>query len=72
MLLQNADMFAWTTTNMLGVDLKVITYKLFVYKDAWLIAQEKRKLGDEKKAATKEEVEKLLEARFIREAKYTT
>jgi len=36
------------------------------------VAQKKRKLGEEKKKTTKEEVEKLIVANFVREAKYTT
>jgi len=55
-LVQNADMFAWMTEDMPGVDPEVMSHRLLVYKDARPIAQKKRKQGEEKRKATKDEV----------------
>jgi len=71
-LAKNADLFAWTATDMPGVDPKVITHRLQLYKEARLIAQKKRNLGDERRQATRAEADKLLQAGFIRKAHYTT
>jgi len=65
-------MFAWTAKDMSGVDLEVMSHKLSVYKDVRPIAQKKRKQGEEKRQATKDEIDKLLSANFIKEAKYAT
>jgi len=43
-----------------------------IYKDAHLVVQKKRKLGEEKSMEAKEEIEKLLITNFMKEAKYTT
>jgi len=40
------------------------------YKEAKLIFQKMRKLGEEQREATREEVDKLLEVRFIMESHY--
>jgi len=57
---------------MSGVDPSVMTHKLSTFRDARPVAQKKRKLGEEKRAAAREEIEKLLQAKFVREAHYTT
>jgi len=72
MLQNNVDTFAWTAADMSGTDRIVIMHRLSVFKDAKPIAQKKRKLGEEKRVAAKEEVNKLLQAGFIKEAQYTT
>jgi len=59
-------------SDMLGVSPDIIRHRLSVYKEARPIIQKKRKLGEEKRLAAKEEAEKLLSAGFIREAQYTT
>jgi len=64
-------MFAWTAADMPGVDPSIIVHKLSIYKEARPITQKKRKLGKEKRQATKEEAEKLMRVGFIREAHYT-
>ena len=55
-----------------GVDPKVASHKLSIYKEARYVSQKKRKLGEERRQAAKIEVEKLLSAGFIDEAQYTT
>jgi len=46
-LINNADLFAWTTSNMHGVSLDIITHRFSVYKEAKPIAQKKHKMGKE-------------------------
>ena len=57
---------------MPGVSPNIITHKLSIYKEARSVAQDKRKLGEEKRLVAKEEAEKLLSVGFIREVRYTT
>jgi len=71
-LQKNADAFAWTVADMPGVDPSIMVHRLSTFKDVRPIAQKKRKLGEEKRIAAKEEAEKLLQVGFIREAHYTT
>ena len=71
-LKKNMDMFAWTPADMSWVSPNVITHRLSIFKEARLISQKKRDLGDEKRLPAKAEAEKLLSAGFIQEARYTT
>ena len=71
-LTKNADLFAWTVADMPGVKFDVITHRLSVYKEARPIAQKKRKLGEERRKAAREETDKLVQVEFIRKAHYTT
>nr|XP_025632973.1 uncharacterized protein LOC112727450 [Arachis hypogaea] len=68
----NADLFAWTSGDMPGISPSVITHKLAVSPAARPISQKKRNLGTEKREASMAEVNKLLEAKFIREIRFTT
>ncbi|XP_052728478.1 uncharacterized protein LOC128195277 [Vigna angularis] len=72
LLKKNQDLFAWTAADMLGIRPKVMSHKLALFREARPVAQKKRRLGEEKRAAVAIEVKKLLEADFIREIKYTT
>jgi len=71
-LKKNVDLFAWTASEVPGVNPEVITHRLSVYKEARPITQKKRNHGEEKRLAVRAETEKLLTARFILEAWYTT
>ncbi|XP_068461695.1 uncharacterized protein [Phaseolus vulgaris] len=71
-LTKNADLFAWTAADMSGVKPDVITHRLSVYKEARPIAQKKRKLGEERRKAAREETDKLVQTGFIQKAHYTT
>jgi len=71
-LIQNSDLFAWTASDMSGVSPEIITHLLSVYKEVRPITQKKRKMGEEKHNALKNETDKLLEADFIQEVQYTT
>ncbi|XP_020216768.1 uncharacterized protein LOC109800394 [Cajanus cajan] len=67
-----SDLFAWTAADMPGIDPSFHCHRLSVCRDAKPIAQKKRKMGGERAQAIKEETTKLLQARFIREVKYST
>nr|KYP61098.1 Transposon Ty3-I Gag-Pol polyprotein [Cajanus cajan] len=68
----NKDLFAWAALEMPGIDPKFICHRLVVCRDARLVAQKKRKMGDEKRKVANAEVKKLLQVKFIREVTYTT
>nr|XP_029145223.1 uncharacterized protein LOC112717554 [Arachis hypogaea] len=68
----NADLFAWTSGDMPGISPSVITHKLAVSPAARPVSQKKRNLDAEKRSASMTEVNKLLEAKFIREIRFTT
>jgi len=44
-LIQNATLFAWTISDMMGVCLDIITHRLSIYKATRPIAQNKNKNG---------------------------
>ena len=71
-LKKNADLFAWTTADVLGVHPDIITHRLSVYKEARPVAQKKRNYGEDKRLAARIEAEKLLKVGFIAEARYST
>nr|XP_025636282.1 uncharacterized protein LOC112730408 [Arachis hypogaea] len=71
-LRQNADLFAWTPDDMPGINPEVICHKLAIDKTIRPVAQKKRNLGEEKNQAALEETQKLLNAGFIREIRFTT
>jgi len=54
------------------VDPRIISHRLSVCKKARPVAQKKRRMGEEKRNAAALEVQKLLEARFIKEIHYIT
>nr|KYP31642.1 Transposon Ty3-I Gag-Pol polyprotein [Cajanus cajan] len=65
-------MFAWTPSDMPGIDPNFMCHRLSICPTAKPIAQRKRKMGTERKIAVESEVAKLLQACFIREIHYTT
>jgi len=71
-LINNTDLFAWSATDLPGVDPQVASHKLSIYKEARYISQKKHKLGEEHRQAAKVETDKLLSAGFIEETQYTT
>ncbi|XP_057732938.1 uncharacterized protein LOC130948245 [Arachis stenosperma] len=72
LLRNNSDLFAWTPADMPGISPDVICHKLATNPASRPIAQKKRKLGAEKSKAALEETNKLLQANFIREIRFTT
>ncbi|XP_052735490.1 uncharacterized protein LOC108328707 [Vigna angularis] len=67
----NADLFAWTAADMPGIHPGVMSHKLSIFREARPVAQKKRRFGEEKRKAIQVEVEKLMNARFIKELTYT-
>lgn len=57
---------------MLGIHPSVIKHKLFVFRETRPVAQKKRRFGKEKRDAVQEEVNKLINAKFIQKIPYTT
>ncbi|XP_015955836.1 uncharacterized protein LOC107480200 [Arachis duranensis] len=71
-LKDNADLFAWTSADMPGINPNIICHKLATNNSARPIAQKKRNLGAEKSKAVLKETGKLLKANFIKEIRFTT
>nr|KYP50211.1 Retrovirus-related Pol polyprotein from transposon 297 family [Cajanus cajan] len=57
---------------MPGIDPNFHCHRLPICRDVKPVAQKKRKMGEERAQAIKEETTKLLQAKFIREVKYST
>jgi hypothetical protein len=66
---KNSDVFAWTTSDLTGVSRSIIEHKLHVNPSAKPKYQNLCKMSDEKIAAAKAEVQRLLDVGFIREVK---
>nr|KYP39650.1 Transposon Ty3-I Gag-Pol polyprotein [Cajanus cajan] len=71
-IIRNKDLFAWTPSDMPGIDPNFMCHKLSICANARPVAQRKRKMGTDRKLAVEAEMEKLIDARFIREVHYTT
>ncbi|KAK4411922.1 Retrovirus-related Pol polyprotein from transposon opus [Sesamum angolense] len=69
-LKKNKEVFAWTMTDLHGISPDVITHKLSVNPNAKPVKQKKRMFGVEMSQAIKEEVDKMLEAGYIRPVQY--
>ncbi|XP_072076442.1 uncharacterized protein [Arachis hypogaea] len=71
-LQEHADLFAWTPSDMPGIDPHIISHKLAINSAVRPVQQKKRKLGEEKRRASLEETQKLINAEFIKEIRFTT
>ncbi|XP_052290095.1 uncharacterized protein LOC127899963 [Citrus sinensis] len=69
-LRSHADIFAWSHEDMPGIDRGVACHKLAIKKGARPVRQKRRCFNQEMYEAINTEVEKLLKAGFIREARY--
>ncbi|XP_030946064.1 uncharacterized protein LOC115970597 [Quercus lobata] len=69
-LKKNIDVFAWSHEDMSGIDPSVITHRLNVCPSSKPVRQKKRVFASERDGAIKDEVQKLMVARFIREVYY--
>ena len=69
-LKKNIDVFAWTHENMPGINPSVITHCLNVSPSSKPVRQKKRVFDPERDNAIKDEVQKLIAAKFIREIHY--
>jgi hypothetical protein len=67
---QNSDVFAWSTSDLIGISRQVIELKLQVNPNAKPKKQKLHKMSEEKIVAAKAEVQRLLDAGFIREVTY--
>ena len=69
-LKKNIDVFAWSHEDMSGIDPSVITHRLNICPSFKLVRQKKRVFTSERDNAVKDEVQKLIAAKFIREVYY--
>ena len=69
-LKKNIDVFAWSHEDMPGIDPSVITHRLNVYPSSKPVRQKKRVFAPKRDNAIKDEVQKLMVAKFIREVYY--
>ncbi|XP_022893708.1 uncharacterized protein LOC111408138 [Olea europaea var. sylvestris] len=69
-LSSNIDVFTWNVEDMLGIDLEIAVHKLNVNTEARPVKQRKRQFAPERREVIKEEIAKLVNARFIREVQY--
>ena len=60
----------WPPTDTPGIDPEVICHKLFIKADAKPIKQKLRRMREERSRAISDEVDRLLQAGFIRETFY--
>ncbi|XP_077212778.1 uncharacterized protein LOC143847866 [Tasmannia lanceolata] len=66
----NADVFAWSALDMPGIPMDIAVYRLSVDPSRRPVKQKKRNFAIERQKAIKEEIDKLLQAGFIREIRY--
>ncbi|GAU27461.1 hypothetical protein TSUD_161470 [Trifolium subterraneum] len=71
-LRENAELFAWSAAEMLGIDPEIVCHQLTIDPRASAVVQRRRKQSPEKAEAARKAVKDLLEANFIAEAQYTT
>ena len=69
-LKKNIDVFAWSHEDMPGIDPSVITHRLNVCPSSKLVQQKKMVFAPERDNAIKDEVQKLIVAKFIRKVYY--
>jgi hypothetical protein len=67
---KNSDVFAWSTLDLVGVSRDDIEHQLQVSPSARPKKQKLHKMAEEKVKIAKAEVQRLLDAGFIREVKY--
>jgi len=58
-ILENQDLFAWSSADMPGIHPDVMSHNLAIFKEARPVAQKKRKMGEEQRRAVEEEVKKV-------------
>ena len=69
-LLNNIDVFAWSHSNMVGINPTVASHKLNIIPAARPVRQKVRHFHLERHQVIQTEVDNLLRAGFIREVKY--
>jgi hypothetical protein len=71
-LQSNKDIFAWSSNDLGGVDRDIIEHKLDIDPKTRPKKQKLRKLAKDRVQAAKAEVQRLLDAKVIREFQFTT
>ena len=66
----NQDIFAWRHKDMFGIDKKIIQHRLNINPECKPLQQKRRVFALKRNKTITEEVDKLLEADFIREVFY--
>ena len=69
-LSKNTDVFAWSPTDMPEIDIEIICHKLSIKMDAKPVKQWPKRMNEERSHAISDEVDRLLQAGFIRETFY--
>ncbi|XP_074356720.1 uncharacterized protein LOC141696485 [Apium graveolens] len=69
-LIKNLDVFAWSHSDMVGIDLRVMCHRLNIFPNCTGIRQKRRPVSGEREIALKEEVDQLLEVGLIKESFY--
>ena len=69
-LLRNMDVFAWTHSDMVGINPIHTSHKLNVIPSAKVVRQKVRRFHPDRHQVIQMEVDNLLETGFIREIKY--
>jgi hypothetical protein len=68
---KNNDVFTWSTSDLVGVSRGIAEHKLNVNSSVKLKKQKHHKMSDKKIAAAKTEVQRLLDACFMREVNFS-
>ncbi|CAA0834169.1 Unknown protein, partial [Striga hermonthica] len=71
-LQSNSDVFAWKHEDMKGIDPQKACHRLNLDKTVKPVIQKCRKFGPDRQKALEEEVNKLIDNKFVKEAKYPT
>ena len=69
---KNKDVFPWSASDLRSVSQDIIEHRLDIDPKIKPKKQKLRKMSDDKVAAVKAEVQRLLDAKVIREVKYPT
>ncbi|RVW21312.1 Transposon Ty3-I Gag-Pol polyprotein [Vitis vinifera] len=69
-LRQNHDIFAWAHSDMKGIHHSIASHRLNVFSTARPVWQRIRRFHPERQRVIRNEIDKLLEAGFIREVSY--
>ncbi|XP_074366739.1 uncharacterized protein LOC141707460 [Apium graveolens] len=69
-LITNLDVFAWSHSDMIGIDPEVMCHRLNILPNCKGIRQKHRPVSGERAIALKEEVDRLLEVGLIKESFY--
>ncbi|CAA0819584.1 Unknown protein, partial [Striga hermonthica] len=71
-LQSNSDVFARKHEDMKGIDLQKACHRLNLDKTVKPVIQKRQKFGPDRQKALEEEVNKLIDNKFVKEAKYPT